>query len=191
MNTSTVGKDYTIDPSTSVLTWEASKPLGSHHGIVPIKEGSVSVQDGRITGGKVTLDMANLQVTDLEGNKKADLEAHLKGRDADKETDFFNTDKYPTAVYVIKNTTVLENDPEGNTHNVSGELTLKDITHPVDFKAKVDLNTPDVIKISSVKFEIDRTAWGIKYRSPKFAPELKDDLIKDEIKIDFNITAKK
>ena len=182
------GKEFKIDVAHSELKWQAFKAVGTHMGIVPILEGNVFVDANKITGGKIILDMKNLQVTDLEGEDKQKLEGYLKGLIPGKEDDFFNTNKYPTATFVILGSTPITGDADVN-HLVQGELTLRDITKPINIRVKLDIGAGNAIKITAVPFTIDRTAWGIKYKSKKFFDNLKDDFVYDEIKIDLTIGA--
>jgi len=182
------GKEFKIDVARSELKWQVFKAGGSHQGIVPILDGSVFIDGNNITGGKVTLDMKNLQVTDLEGEDKQALEEHLKGYKPGKEDDFFNVNQYPTATYVIKGSTPVSGDPEA-THMVNGELTMRDITKPVAFKIKLDTGAGNAVKITAPQFSIDRTEWGIKFQSKKFFDNLKDDFVYDEIKLEMTVGA--
>lgn len=185
---SATGKEFKIDTAHSILKWIAFKAVGSHEGIVPVLEGNVFVDGNSITGGKVILDMKDLQVTDLEGDDKWSLESHLKGLEADEADDFFNTNQFPTATYQILGSTPISGDAEA-THMVTGELTMRGITKPVNMRVKLDTGAGNAIKISAPAFTIDRTEWGIKYESKKFFENLKDDFIYDEIKIELTIGA--
>jgi polyisoprenoid-binding protein YceI len=182
------GKAYKVDIAHSVLKWEAFKAVGKHQGSVPILEGTVFVDGTTITGGKVVLDMRNLQVTDLDGEDKQRLEAHLKGLRPGKEDDFFNTSLYPTATYTIEGSTPISGDADANLL-VTGELTMKDITKPVNIRVKLDSGAAKAVKITAVPFVIDRTEWGIKFMSKKFFDDLKDNFVYDEIKIDLTVGA--
>jgi len=182
------GKEFKIDVARSELKWQVFKAGGSHQGIVPILDGSVFIDGNNITGGKVTLDMKNLQVTDLEGEDKQALEEHLKGYKPGKEDDFFNVNQYPTATYVIKGSTPVSGDPEA-THMVNGELTMRDITKPVAFKIRLDTGAGNAVKFTAPQFSIDRTEWGIKFQSKKFFDNLKDDFVYDEIKLEMTVGA--
>jgi polyisoprenoid-binding protein YceI len=181
-------KEYKIDVAHSELKWQAFKAVGSHSGIVPVLEGNVFVDGNNITGGKVILDMKNLQVTDLEGDDKLGLESHLKGLEADEQDHFFNTNKFPTATYQITGSTPISGDSEA-THMVKGELTMRGITNPVNMRVKLDAGAGNAIKITAPPFTIDRTLWGIKFESKKFFDNLKNDFIYDEIKIELTIGA--
>ncbi len=186
---STLDGTYTIDVANSQIKWQGAKPTGVHNGIVPISGGSIMIREGNISGGQIDIDMQGIVVTDLEGDMKNSLEGHLKGTEAGKEQDFFNVDKFPKATYVINSSAVLANDPEA-THLVNGTLTIKDISKPVNFKAKVtgDGNT---VTATTPQFSVDRTEFDIKFKSAKFFNNLQDDFVNDEFKLEINVTAKK
>jgi len=182
------GKSYTVNSATSKVLWEGSKPAGAHNGSLNVSNGNVAVAAGNITGGSFTLDMTSINVLDLEGDQKAYLESHLKGSTDKNADDFFNVSKYPTAKFDITKVTALSNDPAG-THLVYGNLTMKDITKQVGFKAKVAISDAGV-QVTTPKFTIDRTDWGIKYGSGKFFDDLKDKVISDDMSLSINLNAK-
>ncbi len=182
-------QDYQIDPQKSIAKWIGFKPAGTHTGTVPVSGGTVSIDDGNITGGTIEMDMTNLTVLDPEGEMGDKLEEHLKGKAPGKEEDFFNVDKYPNATYTITSVSKLDNDPEA-THTVNGNLTIKDITKPVNFKAKIEIKD-DGLTASAAPFNIDRTEYDIKFKSKKFFDNLKDDFVNDEFQIGFYVMANK
>lgn len=184
------GTAYEIDVPRSELKWNAFKPTGTHSGIVPIAGGTIYADGDLITGGSVEMNMTGLEVKDLDGEMKQKLEAHLKGSVPGSEDDFFNVSKYPKATYKILGSTKLENDPLG-THMINGELTVREITKPVSFKAVVDLSSGTALKATAEPFVIDRTEWDIKFKSKKFFDDLKDDFVNDEIKLELTVGAVK
>lgn len=181
---------YEIDASRSQIKWKGFKPVGSHEGIVPVSGGHFNVREGEITGGEVTIDMANLVVNDLQGEQKANLEGHLKGTVAGKEKDFFNVQQYPTAKFVFRSASRLDNDPEG-THTINGDLTIKDITRPVSFKANINIGAGEMLNVTTPAFDIDRTEWDIRFKSKKFFDDLRDDFINDNIQLQITAVAHK
>jgi polyisoprenoid-binding protein YceI len=180
---------FQIDPQQSTVNWIGAKPAGTHNGTVPISSGSFTVEGGNVTSGTIVMDMKNLKVLDPAGDMGANLEVHLKGLAPGKEEDFFNVDKFPTSTYNISSTTKIENEPEA-THIVNGTLTIKNITKPVNFKAKLDIRE-DGVTVVALPFSIDRTEFDIKFKSLKFFDNLKDDFVNDEFQIGFNVVAKK
>ncbi len=140
------------------------------------------------TGGQVEINMAGIEVHDLEGEYRQSLEGHLRGTTPGKEEDFFNTGKYPTATFTITRIAPLANDPTG-THLVTGDLRIKDITKPVTVKARVDASAGTAVKISTDPFVIDRAAWDVRFKSKKFFADLGDDFINDEVTIQLELGA--
>ncbi|MDQ3015955.1 MAG: YceI family protein [Bacteroidota bacterium] len=180
---------YTIDAANSQVKWQGAKPTGVHNGVVPISSGNIVLKDGIITSGQIDIDMTGIAVTDLDGDMKNNLEGHLKGIVPGKEQDFFNVNKFPKATYTIKSSAKLDNDPEG-THMINGTLTVKDISKPVNFKAKVQ-GDGNMLTASTPQFGVDRTEFDIKFKSAKFFNNLQDDFVNDDFKLQINISAKK
>jgi polyisoprenoid-binding protein YceI len=180
---------YTIDPTSSEIKWQGSKPTGVHNGTVPVSAGTFTVQDGIITSGTIDIDMSGITVLDLEGESKGNLEAHLKGTVEGKEQDFFNTAKFPKATYTVTSSSKLDNDPDG-THMINGNLTIKDITKPVSFKARVNADG-NTFSATTPQFAVDRTEYDIQFKSKKFFDNLRDDFIDDEFKLQITVNARK
>jgi len=184
-----MGKSFSVDNATSKVTWTGTKPAGSHTGTIDVSTGSLTVKDGNITAGDFTLDMNTINSTDLEGDMKAGLEAHLKGQRKPEEVDdFFNVGKYPTAKFAITKVTKLVNDPDA-THLVYGNLTIKEVTKELGIKAKVDISDAGV-NVSTPEFSINRTEWGIQFMSKNFFDNLKDNFINDDIQLSIALNAK-
>lgn len=163
----------TLDLSASSLKWIGTKVTGKHNGTVAIKEGSLSVKDGQLTGGSFVLDMEKIVVEDLKaGQGKEKLEGHLKAED------FFDAKKYPTAKFEI--TSVTADTVGGGTHKIEGNLTIKEVSKGISFKATVKNETN---MSATANFNINRKDWGVKYEGKK------DDLIRDEINFDVNLVA--
>ena len=183
------GKSMTVDAATSKVMWEGTKPTGAHNGTVNVSGGSVSVEEGKVTGGNFMLDMTSITCVDLEGDSKADLEGHLKGTgEAEKDDHFFNVKKYPTAKFEITKVTGLAGNAEANSL-VYGNLTMKDQTKQVSFKANITVSG-DMVKVSAPKFTIDRTLWNVTYASKSLFDDLKDKFVNDEIGLQIELAAK-
>ncbi len=182
------GTSYNIDNTLSKVVWTGSKPTGSHTGTLDVSSGNVSFDNGALTGGKFTLDMNSISNTDMEGDSKAGLEAHLKGTEAGKEDHFFNVAKFPTAEFEITKVTALSGNDDANCM-VYGNLTLKGISKQVGFRAKTTVSGNN-LTVSTPKFSIDRTDWGIKFKSKTFVDDIKDKFINDEIELQINLMGK-
>lgn len=184
-----MGDQYTTDASMAKIMWEGSKPGGKHNGEISISEGNVFVKDGMVSGGSFTIDMNSINVLDLEGEYKTNLEAHLKGTAEEGKTDFFNVTDYPTAKFEITKVTSLADDTNANAL-VYGNLTLLDVTKEVSFKATISISEGNVV-VNTPQFTINRTDWGIKYGSKTFFDNLKDKFIEDNIGLAISFEAKK
>jgi polyisoprenoid-binding protein YceI len=90
----------------------------------------------------------------------------------------------------VVSSTKLENDQLG-THMINGELTMKGITKPVNFKAVVDLSSGVAMKATAEPFMIDRTQWDVKFMSKTFFDNLKDDFVNDQVRIELTLGAVK
>jgi len=180
----TDGTGYSVDTSASKLEWFATKQIGKHNGKFSINDGKLSVENGQLTGGSFDINVAELAVTDLQGEDKGKLEGHLKS------PDFFQVDKYPTAKFEITKVEPADTSKpaalSGATHYISGNLTLKDSTKNVTFPAKVAI---DDNKLSAqADFAIDRSEWGINYKGPN---NPQDWLIKKEVTLKLDLVAEK
>lgn len=174
-------------PGETQLKWSGSKPGKTHKGYINIKEGRVKLSDDAIVGGSVIMDMKSLTVTDLKGESKSDLESHLKGMGSSNADDFFNVKKYPTSKFEITRIARLSND-ENYDLLIYGDLTIKDVTKEIAFKASVNYEGSELI-MSSEEFSINRTDWGINFMSKSFFDNLKDRFIEDKVDLQFVMRA--
>ncbi len=171
-----VGAVYTVDATQSKVEWTGAKVTGKHEGTVDIKSGSIHVDNGAITGGNFVLDMNTLGSTDLQGEYKDKLDGHLKS------DDFFSVESYPEAAFVITEVNASADAP--GVIQVSGNLTIKDISKNITFDATVDELTDATVK-ASADFNIARGDWGVNYEGKQ------DDLISKEINFKVSLVANK
>lgn len=177
--------DFSVDTEASVIEWEGYKPLKTHNGTIDIASGSVLVNNGEIEQAKFAIDMNSIEVLDLEGKGKENLQNHLIGTAEGKETDFFNATEYPFSTFLLNK--VFEKD--GNTM-MGGDLTIKDITHYVEFPATVTLEDND-LEIASEPFKLDRTKWGLNFKSKSVFDNLGDNFVSDDMQIKVKLVAKR
>ena len=167
---------YKIDLTNSGVKWVATKITDkTHEGTVNLSEGGLQLTEGVITGGKFTIDMTSIAVTDLTGGMKGKLEGHLKNED------FFNVDKFKTA-----NITIVGVDGD----NVKANLTIKGITNEVSFPVKVVLDDNGGMT-ATADMEIDRTKFDVRYGSDSFFDNLGDKAIDDVIKFSVSLKGTK
>lgn len=166
--TALVEKTVKVDESS--VTWKGYKVTGEHEGTINLKSGSLQFDGTTLKGGAFTMDMTSINTTDLEGEYKGKLDGHLKS------ADFFGVEKHPTATLKITNA------KGGNgKYSVKADLTIKEITQPVEFIMYVKENS------ASAFVKIDRTKFDIKYGSASFFDNLKDKAIYDEFDLNVNL----
>ncbi len=167
---------YVVDTGASTLAWKANKVLAGHTGLVAIKSGELMISNGQLAPSEIVIDMAT--ITSDEGIDP--LVKHLKS------ADFFNVEEYPEARLAIKSSTLGDGPGE---YIVSGDLTIKGITRPIDFRAQANMEENRLL--ARAEIIIDRTNWDIKYRSGKFFQDLGDNLISDEVSFVINLSTSK
>jgi hypothetical protein len=174
---------YAILPAQSVVAWEGSKVTGKHDGTIGVQSGNIYVYEGYLVGGTVYMDMENLVVLDLEDpDMNARLTGHLKS------DDFFSVETYPTATFEFLRFEELdEPDDEGNNYKVTGNLTIKGITHTIAFNANIHEHDNQIHALAD--FDLDRTLWDVRFRSGRFYENLGDNLIHDHFNLKLDVVA--
>jgi polyisoprenoid-binding protein YceI len=170
-------KYFIIDTKESVVAWTGSSVHGKHEGYAYISKGELMIENGQLMGGTVEIEMKKIEGPGhLRDNN---LINHLKG------PDFFDVKKFPVSTIAI--TRVESIDDENK--KVTGNLTIKGITHPVTLPARIEVKN-GVVKADG-ELVIDRTKWDVRYNSGKFYDNLADKTISDSIEFQINIAAKK
>lgn len=160
-----------IDIENSKIKWVGEELSGkNHYGSLKFKNGSLQLNNGKIISGNFTVDMNTINVEDLQGGSKQRLEGHLRS------DDFFSVEKFSEAIFEINSFAVV--NEYGANQILSGNLTIKGITHP----AKLEINDN-----WAAKLVFDRSKYDVRFRSGNFFQNLGDKLIYDEIVISANI----
>lgn len=160
-----------INVENSKVTWKGYKVTGSHQGTITIKNGNLIFDNNKLIGGHFTMDMPTINVTDLEGKYKKDLEGHLKSND------FFGVEKFPTASLVFTKV----KSAGKNAYKVTGNITIKGKTEVITFNISIYGNK------ATVSLKIDRTKFGVRYGSSSFFDGLKDKAIYDDFDLIANL----
>lgn len=182
---SVMSGDVTLnaDLETSIIEWEGAKPTGTHNGTIELTEGQLYLDEGNVVGGKFVIDMNSIVVLDLtDPDMNGKLLGHLKS------ADFFETETYPTATFEITSVEAVQGNPAA-THNITGNLSMKDVTRSVTFPATVNVSDNGVTATSAT-FLIDRTQWNVQYGSKTLFANLKDDFINDQMALTITLNAK-
>lgn len=168
---------FLIEPSKCKLHWVGKKTTGEHSGDVSVKQGEILVKDGKPFNGRFIIDMQSITVTDIaDAKQNADLVGHLK------DPDFFDTAKHPEAVLVIDSFST----SSVNKYVAHARLTIKGITNAFSFPLEMKVDR-DVI-LSNAQITIDRTKWGIVYKSKSILGSVADRFIYDDILFDVKLT---
>lgn len=172
--------EYVVDKATSKVKWEAKKVTGKHNGSILFENGLVSVTDSKISGGTFVINMKSIADEDIsDAGMKAKLMGHLAS------DDFFSIEKFPESKMVIKKATLIA----GDDYHFLADLTIKGITNPIEFNAKVTVNG-DKLNAEGV-ITVNRTLFGIKYGSGSFFQGLGDKVIYDDFTLTFSVIAQK
>jgi len=175
LSTSVFAGSQKVDTAKSSVKWLAKKVTGQHTGTIGIKEGNLVVEKGKITGGKVVIDMNSIVDLDLtDAGYNAKLIGHLKS------PDFFEVATFPTAELAITKV-----ESKGNSHTFSGNLTIKGITNPASFTATSVKNGNTTTYTGTLT--IDRSKFNVRYGSKSFFDDLGDKVIYDEFTLDFTL----
>lgn len=170
---SAYSQDFTANTSSSTVKWTGEKVTGTHYGHIKIKEGTLKVKKNTIESGMFAIDMTTISCDDLEGEWHDKLIGHLKSED------FFGVDKHPVSTLKITSPASFKNGEA----EVKANLTIKDKTHPVTFKAKKDGSS------YTATIVVDRTLYDIRYGSGKFFDNLGDKTISDEFTLEVKLVA--
>ncbi|MDY3351279.1 YceI family protein [Riemerella anatipestifer] len=181
VTTTKEGQVYAIDTATSKIEWKGYKVVKSdntsHFGDIKFESGEITVKDGNLESGKFVANMntlANRDITD-DAEKSSKLDGHLKNED------FFEVEKFPTSSFEI---TKVTEATEGDYNTLlDGNLTIKGITKPVQFKANVKVEEGKV-SIKTEPTDIKREDFGVKFQMP-----VANGVIKNEVTVHVSIDA--
>ncbi|TWF42248.1 polyisoprenoid-binding protein YceI [Chitinophaga polysaccharea] len=165
---------FNITVAQSKIDWVGKKVTGAHNGTIQLKAGELSLTDGQITAGRFVVDTTSIKILDItDPATNAQFAGHLASND------FFSIEQYPEAYFEITSV-------QGN--HVKGDLTIKGIANPVAFDVKTKLNDDTLTATGTIV--IDRTKFGIKFRSGNFFQNLGDTLIYNDFDLNIVLTAK-
>lgn len=172
-----------IDMDQSTVAWEGTKVTGKHDGTIGLSSGELYLVDDQIVGGNILIDMTEIVVLDLEDPEtNARLQGHLES------DDFFSVATYPEATFEMANIVKREDAAEGEpNYTISGNLTIKGITHGITFPAHVHME--DGVMTAKADFDLDRTMWDVRFGSGRFFDNLGDNLIHDNFNMKLDIVA--
>ncbi len=173
-----------IDLAQSKVEWIGRNLLNKHYGQIGIKTGKLHFVRGELESGDFTLDMRAIVCHDLAGDPLHDvLIAHLQS------DDFFDVELYPEARFAITSIELVPIATLGAPNlRVHGELTVKNVTRPVEFLATTGTNEGKAAAQASLA--IDRTIWEVLYGSGKFFRNLGGHLVNDMIELQLRMVTR-
>jgi polyisoprenoid-binding protein YceI len=159
--------DYMIDTEKSAVSW-AGEMMGvyTHTGTLSFSEGSVSVENGAITGGMFAVDMTTMSPTDAnykdeDGGRSSDLVGHLSS------PDFFNVAEFPSAALTITG---------AGEEGLMADLTIRGKTNS---EVITDITMDAEAGTASGKMTIDRRKYDVVWDHPMKEMVLSDNITMD------------
>ncbi len=208
------GMEISVSSDEADMEFVGTKPTGRHYGNIALSDGSITVKDGEITGGKFVFDLNQITITDL----KDDQENHKKLVGHLQSDDFFDAKNHPNVTFELVSVKSLNPEKsaesydsyqddmeqpsedekimelpkyelEGATHEVTGNLTMRGKTLAITVPAKIEIKDNGVKAFTN--FSIDRTKWGLMYGDEsKAVDKAKDKFIYNTVGIGFNVDIK-
>ncbi len=161
------------DLSTSKVSWKGNMVnVYFHSGTLSLSEGTVSLENGNITGGKFVVDMKSMTTTDnnydsAAGHLPSGLIGHLSSKD------FFLVDSFPTATFTITS---------ADSTGVTGDLTIKGMTNSEKIQNVVISEADGGVSVKGT-LTFDRTKYGVIYQKEGGEMILSNDI---ELEIELN-----
>ncbi len=181
VTTTKEGTAYNIDLATSKIEWKGYKVFKSENtsnfGTMKFKSGELTMKDGKLESGNFVADINSLENENLKSDaeQKKNLEDHLKSGD------FFEVEKYPTAKFELSKVDALESGDYNSL--LHGNLTIKNITKPVEFKANVT-EKDGIVSIATEPTDIKREDFGVKFSIP-----VQNGILKNEVTLQISLKA--
>ena len=178
---------YQLDVKKSKVLWKAPQNMGNRHfGYLLFNSGNLNYSTtGVPVDGVFSLDMKSIKSIDLS------LEAAnlLVEKQLNSEK-YFSVAKYPAASMKVKKIAKTGNPI---LFEVTGDLTIKGITNPVEFTATFKTKG-NIINVTA-DIKIDRRKWNIDHYSNDHSWDLlaaiQDNFLANQIPVSLNLVFKK
>ena len=175
--TDTPSGTYTIDPSHSRIGFVArhamiTKVRGAFNEVEG--SGQFDPQNPEASTISVTIQTASVDT------RNADRDAHVRG------ADFLDVEAFPTLTFV--STAIASTG--GDDFDITGDLTIKDVTRPVTFSVELTGTVVDPWGNTRVGLEgsavVNRKDWGLTWNA---ALEAGGILVSDKVTLELEISA--
>lgn len=178
---------YELDETKSIAEWKGYLKTGYfNEGSIAVRSTSISVSEGKITGGSFTIPLSSILNFNLPTPEvKQELIHHLQS------ADFFNMALHPNLKFEITGVTTYSGTGtdvvDGANYQVSGMLTMLGKANLIGFPARIAFNGDNVTV--EAKLGVDRTRWGILYATDTSKPA--EAIIEPVIDIHLKLTGHK
>ena len=171
-----VSGDYTIDVSHTRIG------IRARHAMVTTVRGAFTDFSGEahLDAAKPGASSVGIRIrTASIDTGQADRDAHLRS------PDFLDVERYPELVFRSTAVEQLEDD----TYEVTGDLTIRDVTRPVSVEFTLTGSAKDPFGNTRVGFEgalaIKRSDWGLTWNTPLDTGGV---LVSDRIQVEFDVS---
>ncbi len=175
--TDTLAGTYAIDPAHSRLGFTVRHAMVTKiHGSFSDYEGSGYFDPDDPSKSSVSL---SIRATSID-TQSADRDAHLRA------DDFFDMDNYP----FIKFVSTMVKKLDENRYMVTGDLTIKDVTKPIDIEFEYTGHAVDPYQNHRIGLEgsasVNRKDWGIVWNT---ALETGGVLVSEIVNLEIEVSA--
>ena len=166
---------YKIDPDHSDIMFKVKHlMISTVTGIFKKFDATLEVNEDDLTQAKATFE-ADVDSVDTKNEQR---DAHLKS------DDFFNAEQFPKMTF--KSTSIKKSGDDE--YRLIGDLTIRDITRPVELKVEYNGSTKDPWGQERMGFEvsgkINRREYGLKWSAVTEAGGL---VVSDDVRLALNV----
>lgn len=160
-------QNFTLKTKKQQLEWTGKAAFSAYKltGTLAVEKGKITASDDTVTSLEIIVNMKSLD------HENSDLKNHLRNED------FFEVNTYKKATFILSKSATIKNGKA----ILTGMMTIKDKKKQETIEVDI-LNKNGVIQIS-LDHEMDRTAYNVKYNSPSFFKNLKQNAIADEFSL--------
>ncbi len=166
---------YKIDADHSDVMFKVKHlMISTVTGVFKKYDGALEIDEEDFTNAKVTFE-ADVDSVDTKNEQR---DAHLKS------DDFFNAGQFPKMTFKSEKIEKAGDDE----YRLMGDLTIRDITKPVELKVEYNGSTKDPWGMERMGFEvsgkINRKEYGLKWSAVTEAGGL---VVADDVKLAMNV----
>lgn len=178
--------EYGVDCAKSVIRWTGRNLFNHHSGTVRLAGGALTVEGGKLTAAKLTVDMKSIACEDIaDQSVNAMLLRHLAN------ADFFDTENFPLAEFTADSCEALAGAEQGSPNfRLAGSISLRGVSRPLSFPI-VAADAGDGQLAGQALIDLDRTEFGSIYGSGRFFRFLGQHVVNDIVHLHVKIHATK